>query len=195
MGVVGRNLALFLLVALCPGLALALSETYEGQLIPITSEPPIAIVVQVEDVGGFLSGKISTSYPLRYTSAIEAGRNVAGYCNMNAVLSSNITLRLFGDCGKTAFEGKYTIYYNQPKRIASGTFRLTRKIVDAGKGTGLTGTDSSASLLIACTKANGRCLAACPRDDPNAEYLCAHHCKTKLQACKSKASKIEIDPE
>jgi hypothetical protein len=190
-----RQLAHLFLAALCPGLAFALSETYEGQLIPITNDSPISIVVQVENVGGFLSGKISTSFPLKYTSTIDAGRNVAGYCNLAAALSSNITLRLSGDCGRTVFEGKYAIYYNQPKRIARGTFRLTRKIVDAGKGTGLTGTESSASLVVACSKANTRCLAGCPRGDTDVEYLCANRCRTKMQACKGKANKIESDLE
>ncbi len=194
MRVVVRQLALSFLVAMCPGLAFGVSETYEGQLIPMTGDTPIPIVVQFEDVGGFLSGSISTSSPYKYTARIDSGRNVAGYCNMAAELSSNLTLRLFGDCGKTAFEGKYAVHFKQPKRIVSGTFRLTHKIVDAGKDTGLTATDSAASAIVACSKASGRCLAACPRDDPNAEYLCANHCKSKLHACKSKVSKIETTP-
>jgi len=191
-----RQLAIFALTAACPALAAAIGATYEGQLIPMrTNDSPISIVVQVEEVAGFLSGTISTSSPLRYTSTINAGRNVAGYCNMATALSSNMTLRLYGECGRTAFDGKYAIYYNQPKRITRGTFRLTRKIVDTGRGSGSSEGETSASLIIACTKANARCLTGCPRGDTDVESLCVNHCRTKLQACKGKVSKLADVPE
>ena len=82
------QLALLLLAALCPALAFALSGTYEGKLIPINNDSPITIVVQLEEIGGFLIGKVKTSSPLSYNSTIDSGRNVAGYCNLASVLSS-----------------------------------------------------------------------------------------------------------
>ena len=193
--IVMRQLALLLLVALCPGLAIALSGTYEGQLIPInTNYSPISIVVQIEETGGFVTGRIRTAHPLNGNTSIDAGRIVAGYCNIASALSSSVSLRLYGDCSATSFEGKYAIYYNEPRRIARGTFRLSKKVAAVSKdGSGLTAADTAASNVVACTKANTRCLAACPRGDTNVEYLCANHCRTKMNACKGKANKLEAD--
>lgn len=194
--VVVRQLALFLCAALCPALAFALSETYEGQLIPRNNDPPISIVLQIEELGGFLTGRVKTSHPLKGNATIDSGRNVAGFCNLASALSGSVSLRLYGNCNSTSFEGNYTIYYTQSRNLARGTFRLTRKINESGKaGSGLSSADITASNTVACVKANTRCLMACPRGDNNVEYLCANHCRTKLQACKGKASKIEADPE
>lgn len=191
-----RQLALFLSAVLCPGLVLALSETYEGQLIPRTYDPPIPIVVQMEDLGGFLSGKVRTSLPLRADANIDSGRIVAGYCNLSSALSSSVTLHLYGDCSSTSFEGSYTLYSTVSKSIARGTFRLTRKVSQSGKaGSGLATDDIAASNVLACVKANTRCLAACPRGDTDVEYLCANHCRTKMNACKAKANKPDGDSD
>jgi len=191
-----RHLALLLLAALHPGFALAAGNTYEGQLVPRTSDAPISIVVQMEDLGGFLSGKIRTSSPLKFDSNIDSGRNVAGYCNLASALSASVTLRLYGNCSSTSFEGNYTLYYTQSKNVARGTFRLTKKVSAAGKaGSSLTAADDAASAVVACVKSNTRCLAACPRGDTNVEYLCANHCRTKMNACKAKANKPDSDPD
>ena len=90
MRVVVRQLALSFLVAMCPGLAFGVSETYEGQLIPMTGDTPIPIVVQFEDVGGFLSGSISTSSPYKYTARIDSGQSRP--CSIFSCLAST-TLR------------------------------------------------------------------------------------------------------
>ena len=194
--VVIRQLALLLFVALCPALALAASETYEGQLVARNNDAPIAIVLQMEEMGGFLTGTVKTSHPLKGNATIDSGRNVAGFCNLASALSASVTLRLYGSCNSTSFEGNYTIYDTQSRSVARGTFRLTRKIAESGKaGSGPSSADVTASNMVACVKANTRCLTACPRGDSNVEYLCANHCRTKLQACKGKASKIESDPE
>jgi len=188
-----RHVALFLLAALYPALALAVSDTYEGQLVPRTSDAPIFIVVQMEEVGGFLTGKVRTSSPLKFESKIDSGRNVAGYCNLASTLSASVTLRLYGSCSSTSFEGNYTLYYTQSKNVARGTFRLTKKVSASGKlGTGLSAGEAAASNVVACVKSNTRCLAACPRGDTNVEYLCANHCRTKMNACK-KANKPDSD--
>jgi hypothetical protein len=190
-----RKLAL-LLAALCPGLALALSGTYEGQLIPRTNDPPISITLHVEELGGFLTGKVSTSDPLKGNANISSGRNVGGFCNLASVVNRFATLRLSGSCDGTSYEGSYNIQYAQSKRVARGTFRLTKKSAESGKpGGALTGADIAANSVVACVKANTRCLAACPRGDTNVEYLCANHCRSKMQACKGKAAKIDSDLE
>jgi hypothetical protein len=191
-----RQLAL-LLAALCPVSAFALSETYEGQLIPGTGGAPIAIAVEMEQVGGFLTGKIRTSHPLKFDASIDSGRNIAGSCNLISALSTTVTLRLSGSCSSTSFEGTYTLQYRQSKNVTGGTFRLTKKVSDPGKdgGSGLTTANVATGSVVACVKANTRCLAACPRDDANVEYLCANHCRTKLNACKAKANKPVAVPD
>ena len=190
-----RRVALLALAALCPASAFALTEIYEGQLISRTSDAPITITVQLEELGGFLTGRVKTSYPLKGDSTIESGRNVAGYCNLASVLSTSVTLRLYGSCNSTSFEGNYTIYYTQSKNMARGTFRLQRKVAETAKGNALSPTDLSASAQVACVKSNARCLTGCPRGDTDVEYLCANHCRTKFLACKGKASKILSDSE
>jgi hypothetical protein len=191
-----HRLALLFLVALCSRLAFALSETYEGQLISRGNETPISIVLQIEETGGFLTGRVRTSHPLKGDASIDAGRNVAGFCNLSVPLSGSVMLRLYGNCSSLTFEGNYTIYYAGSRNVTRGTFRLTKKIVESSKaGSGLDGADIAASAVVACVKANTRCLAACPRGDTNVEYLCANHCRTKMQACKGKASKVESDPQ
>jgi hypothetical protein len=177
-------------------LAFALSETYEGKLIPRTSDTPISITLHIEELAGFVTGKVRTSHPLKADANIDSGRIVGGFCNLVSALSSSATLRLYGNCDSTSFEGNYTIYYTKSKNLARGNFRLTKKVAESGKpGSGLTSADIAASNVVACAKANTRCLAACPRGDTNVEYLCANHCRTKMQACKSKANKIESDLE
>ena len=198
--IVAHRLALILLAALSPALAFAASQTYEGQLFPGTSDAPIAIVVQMEELGGFLSGNIRTSLTLKYDAKIDSGRSVAGYCNLVSALSASVTLRLYGDCSSTTFEGNYTIYYTRSKNVgarpvvAQGTFRLTKRVSAPGKN-GLTAAEDTASNVTACLKANTRCLAACPRGDTNVEYLCANHCRTKMNACKAKAKKPDSDAD
>jgi hypothetical protein len=191
-----RHLALLLLASLYPALGLAASETYEGQLIPRSRDAPVGIVIEMEEVGGFLSGKIRTSAPLKFDANIDSGRNVAGYCNVASALSASVTLRLNGSCSSTSFEGNFTLFFTQSKNVARGTFRLTKKTSDSAKAaSGLAAADDAASNVLACIKSNTRCLAACPRGDTNVEYLCANHCRTKMNACKAKANKPTIDPD
>jgi hypothetical protein len=186
MRAVVRQLALFFLVAMCPGLALALSETYEGKLYPRASDTPISITVQMEELGGSITGKIRTSHPLN--GSIDSGRNVGGYCNLASRLSGSVTLRLYGNCDSTPFEGKYTIYYTQSKNLARGTFPPDEEVSTRARGAGLR------ARIIAASKSSLRqgqyaLPRGLPRGDTNVEYLCANHCRTKMQACKSKANR------
>jgi len=188
-----RRYALLLLALLWSTWALARSETYEGSLIPIRGDSPISIVLQMEDVGGFLTGNVKVGSPLNGNAPIHNGRNVAGSCNLNTVLSTNMTLRLYGNCGATTFEGIYTVYYTQSRQLARGTFRLTRKVVLSDKGKDIDGFAPPAMTISACIKTNTRCLAACPRGDTDIEYLCSNRCRTKLQTCKTQVKQATAD--
>lgn len=181
------QLALLFLAALWSALCLARSETYEGTLISSRGEAPISIVLQMEDVGGFLSGNVNVAAPLNTNGPIRIGRNIAGSCNLNTVLGNNMTLRLSGSCSTTAFEGYYTIYYTQSRSLGRGTFRLLRKVQDKGKD--IDGFAPPTLTISGCLKTNTHCLASCPRGDTDIEYLCSNRCRTKLLACKTQVAK------
>ena len=80
--------AALLFAALCAAPAFALSETYEGMLLPDRGGTPIPIVVEMRDAGTFLTGKVTTSSPLIASAPIEFGRNLAGQCNFSATLNT-----------------------------------------------------------------------------------------------------------
>jgi hypothetical protein len=190
-----RRYALLLLALLWSTSALARSETYEGNLTPRGGESSISIVLQMEDLGGFLTGNVKVGSPLNRDAPINNGRNVAGSCNLSTVLSNNLTLRLHGDCGATMFEGIYQIFSKEPKSVATGTFRLTRKVNLSNKGKDVDGFAPPAMTISGCIKTNTRCLAGCPRGDTDIEYLCANRCRTKLQTCKTQVAKQAVSEE
>jgi len=178
------------------GVYIALASAWVERYELDRAEPYLTESIAYADehqLGGFLTGRVKTAYPLKGNSTIDAGRNVAGYCNLASTLSSSISLRLYGNCNSTSFEGYYTIYYTGTKNLARGTFRLTRKT--DSKASGLSAADISASAQVACVKSNARCLTGCPRGDTDVEYLCANHCRTKFLACRGKASKILSDSD
>ncbi|MBL0289970.1 MAG: hypothetical protein IPQ15_04650 [Betaproteobacteria bacterium] len=188
-----RPFALLLFAMLCPGLAHALSETYEGVLLPDNLEGPIPIVVELRDVGSILTGNVKAAFPLNGSASIASGENKDGQCNMKVVLNSAVTLRLYGSCQPSMFAGKYTIYYTQRNTEARGSFRLARKAPGQVKKN-TPGAPVSTTTIVACQKANVHCLTACPRGDPDAEFLCANHCRSKLNACKRGVAKQPAAP-
>jgi hypothetical protein len=191
--VIIRRCAVLLLALLWSALSLARSDTYEGNLIPNGHESPISIVLQMEDSGSFLTGSVKVGAPINADAEIRNGRNVAGSCNLNSVLSNYVTLRLYGNCSTTVFEGYYTIFYTQSRSLARGTFRILRKVKVADKN--VDGIAPPTLTISACLKTNTRCLAACPRGDTDIEYLCSNRCRTKLQTCKTQVAKQAASEE
>lgn len=175
-----RPFALLVFAALYPALAFALSETYEGLLKPDSFDPPIPIVVELKDVDGTLKGSVTTSSPLKGDALIESGSYFYGHCRVDVVLANDVTLRLDGSCEKAVFKGTYMLRDLQKRRVTLGDFRLERKPPEAAKTDSLGKTASASS----CLKANTQCLAACPRGDPNVEFMCSNHCRTKLKSCR-----------
>ena len=180
---------LFLVAAACPAIASALAETYAGLLLPDSTEGPIPVVVELRDVGTILTGKVEAGFPLSGKAGISSGENRSGQCNLKVVLNSAVTLRLHGNCRPSLFEGRYTVYYTLRNTESRGSFRLTRKAPEEAKKIASPSATPTTSVT-ACQKANVHCLTACPRGDPDAEFLCANHCRSKLQDCKSKAGKV-----
>ena len=107
----------------------------------------------------------------------------------SAALNTTVLLRLFGACEPAEFAGIYSLRAAQSKVVSRGTFRLTRKAPDQAKGDGTRSTTASTKSIAACTSANTRCLATCPRGDSDVEFLCANRCRTRLQTCKGQVGK------
>jgi hypothetical protein len=188
-----RSLALLVVAALCPAVALALNEKYEGVLKPDDADPPIPIVVELQDSGSTLKGSVQTAAPLQAKAPIESGGNLFGHCTMYTVLSKELTLRLDGDCGKSGFTGTYMLWDMQKRKVTRGDFRLDRKAPEPVKADSLGRTASAGSTTAACLKANSQCLAGCPRGDAGAEFVCSNRCRTKLKSCKALVKKPVIE--
>lgn len=187
-----RRLVLLLLIGLASGPALAeLEETYEGMLLPDNFETPIPITVQVKEQSGRLTGTVTTGATPPITAPISSGENRYGQCNMKILLTPTFTLRLFGSCQSTMFEGRYTIYTTREDDKPRGSFRLMRKEIkkrEEDKETRRSTLTPPAGSVTDCIKTNTRCLLACPQGDYNAEFLCSNRCRHKYQACKAKFS-------
>ncbi len=65
VAILARRIALLIFAALYPVLAFGLDQTYEGMLLPDNRDPPIPIVVELREVGSLLTGRVTTSPPLR----------------------------------------------------------------------------------------------------------------------------------
>jgi hypothetical protein len=186
--------AFLVFAALCPELAFALNERYEGLLQPDGRDRPIPIVVEVQEFGGVLKGKVKTSPPYKGDAPIESGSNVYGKCIVNVALSKSVTLRLDGSCEQTAFTGTYMLWDTQTRSVSRGNFHLPRKVPESGK-LDTRHTTASASGPAGCLKANTQCLLACARVDANAQLMCSSRCRNKLRLCKEppKAPPLDVD--
>ncbi len=172
--------ALFVFAALCPIPALALTASYEGVLQPDGPDPPIPIVVELREAGGIMKGSVKTSSPLQGNALIRSGGNVYGRCTIEVVIAKDVTLRLDGTCEPATFNGTYMLRDVPKRKVTRGDFRLERNASDAARTDSARKTASASS----CLKANTQCLAACPRGDPNVEFMCSNRCRTKFKSCK-----------
>jgi len=185
------SLALLLCLVLFPVTAFAAIETYQGTLIPKTYDPPIPIVLELENSYGSLSGSAKTSSPMSGDGRITSGEKYAGMCRLTIDLGSGMRVRLEGRCLSTSFEGNYTLYSGKDRR--EGSFRLKRLQHDSGLS------ESERRRLAeatsnACLKDNTMCLVSCPRGDYNAEFLCVTSCRHKREACNAKAKQLLETP-
>jgi len=189
-----RLFALFAFAALCPGLAFALAETFEGLLEPDGRDsPPIPIVVELRDMSTLLTGNVKTLLPLKAEAPIESGTNNYGRCTINVMLSKTIFLRLYGSCERAGYTGVYTMWDRQRKIRTEGSFRLTRRVPEPVQAETNPSSKTSPSSAAACLKANAQCLHGCPQGDQSAEFMCANHCRTKLRACRAQGKKTPLE--
>ncbi|HEV2007331.1 MAG TPA: hypothetical protein VGQ88_01270 [Burkholderiales bacterium] len=196
----------------------ACSQTFKGILTPQTAEPPMPIVVELEDTGGRLSGTVSIASSFARQGRIIAGE-IAGYkCTIDSDIGGGVILRLAGTCTPAVFVGRYVMRFPDA-RPRQGSFRLF-KTKDASKApskitkqpkTGAQTADETQPKRLGgrrglsglstteCLKLNTACLGACPRGEYNAEFLCTNSCKRKLAACKAggknSAKNAPVEPD
>lgn len=188
-----RLLLACLLAILWPGSAFAmLSEVYDGVLLPDSFENPITITIEVREQGSTLIGRVKTGPPLNTSSPIYVGENNSGKCKIRTPITPTITLRLFGSCHQTLYEGTYTMLTVSQEARSHGIFRMQprqpkKKETEEEKNRSIKALPP-ADTLTDCIRSNTRCLLGCPRGDYNVEFLCSNRCRQKFQSCKSKSN-------
>jgi hypothetical protein len=195
MGVPLQPLAFVILVVLLgfPGIAtaaVATGEMYRGLLLPDSRTPPIPITVELDlSLPQHLSGHVSTSPPLTGEGRVLSGEKKGYQCNFKSDLGAARAFSFEGFCLTDALEGKYTL------RMAEGTLlkgetRLVR--VDAEERKSKTDPeerlDQFPRSVTHCISANTACLAACPRGDYNAAFVCSNRCRLRFTSCKAAAT-------
>jgi hypothetical protein len=180
-------LLLFIVAGLCPTVAAAIEEIYEGVLDPENRDPKIPIVVKLRDLGVSLEGNVSTSGAYKLSAPILVGGSSFGQCTIRVQLSDNVGLRMSGQCDSVSFSGTYVLADKKKGTRSFGTFNLARKRPDDPK------LETRATTSIAsCLKANTQCLLACPRTEESADFVCSNRCRTKLNACKERVKKAPL---
>jgi hypothetical protein len=179
------------MMALCLTIATvrpALADTYRGLLIPDTREPPISTSIELEQSRHAVSGRITTAAPLTGEGRLVAGQRRGYECSFKSDIGAGRVLAFTGFCLSRTVEGVYTLHY--PDGTArQGELRLSRvEPKTASLPTETTTSEQptdSARRTTACLSVRSACLAACPRGDYNAEFMCSNRCRQKFAACKA----------
>ena len=161
-----------------------------GLLIPETRDPPIPISVEVEQSGGKLSGRVTTSPPLTGEGRLVLVDKKGSECTFSSDIGVGRTLKLDGYCLSTTIEGTYSLRFPDGT-LRGGHFRLAR--ADSAKASPRKGPSDLTGVPVrttSCLTANAACLAACPRGDYNAEFLCSNRCRQRFTACKAGAQSM-----
>lgn len=186
------NLALWLFFVLFPITGFAVIETFKGTLVSDSFDPPIAMVLDLENEYGRLSGSAKlSSLPMSSEGQITSGEKFADTCRLTLDLGAGMRMRLEGKCISTSFEGRYLLYLGNVKRV--GSFKLDRLQQEMGPSESDRRKLSEAASN-ACLKESAICLVRCPRGDYNVEFLCVTSCRHKREACNTKAKQLLETP-
>jgi hypothetical protein len=176
-------------------MAHAATVTYTGLLITETRDPPIPIIIELEQSRLKVSGRVTTSTPLTGEGRIVDGRKKGYECTFKADLGVGRTLTVDGFCLSRTLEGKFTLQFLDGTH-RHGEFRLNR--ADVEKSAASSGSEevlgAPTRTTAACLAANAACLAACPRGDYNAEFVCSNRCRLRLVSCRGKAAAAVESP-
>jgi hypothetical protein len=174
---------------------LAGSETYTGLMIPKTQEAPIPVSVDLQESQGKLSGRVTISGPISGEGRFVARAKSTHQCDFTTDIGAGRALTFDGYCLARTLEGEFTLRFPDGT-VRYGDFRLTR--MERVKAVPKKKLEEVSAEPIwttsACLSANNMCLAACPRGDYNAEFLCANRCRQKLTTCKAKVAKTIQSP-
>lgn len=194
----------------------ACSDTFKGMLTPQTLDPPMPIVVELENSGGKISGTVSISSSLASKGPIISGEISDYKCIIHSDVGGGVILQLAGTCTPAALVGRYVMRFPNA-RPRQGTFRAfktqsekkTPSKTETRPKTDAQAEDKtqpkrpmghhergglSAPTTTECLKLNTACLGGCPRGEYNAEFLCTNSCKRKLTACKARAKNSTKSP-
>jgi hypothetical protein len=174
---------------LTPIQSLGVAETYTGLLIPDAQTAAIPVTVELEQSRSTLSGHVKTSPPLTGTGRIVSGERLRSICNFKSDIGAGRTLEFEGYCLSTTIEGAYKLVLPDGSS-RPGTYRLLRaaSAANVAKKAADPPPDPLIRSTASCLTANSACLAACPRDDYNAAFICSNRCRQKAAACKAKAA-------
>jgi hypothetical protein len=177
--------ALLVLVLFTPAQTFARGETYSGLLLPDALTPPIPVIVEFEQSQSRLSGQVKTSSPLTAIGRIVSGERQRSACSFKADIGAGRKLEFDGFCLSRTIEGTYRLVLPDGSS-RSGTYRLVRGETDENRPKKARELRSEpARSATSCLAANSACLAACPREDYNAEFMCTNRCRQKLATCKA----------
>lgn len=182
---IGPTISLCVYLIFFPNVGLAVTEVFQGLLIPASFDPPIPITVSLENSSGRLSGRVKTSLPLPGDGPITSGNQHGSTCLFTTHISNGVRMRLEGKCSSATLEGNYRIYFPDGRRVL-GTFRLNLLPPDkTRKDPSELDPKPSATTASACLRANFACLAECPRGS-DVEAICANTCTLRLAACRAR---------
>jgi hypothetical protein len=185
---------ILLLVIVTINESVGATETYSGLLIPDALSPPIPVVVDLEQARSSFSGQVTTSSPLAGKGRITTGERQRSVCNFKSDIGAGRTIAFNGYCLSKTIEGVYTVIFPDGSS-RRGTYRLLRAEPEKSELKNRTdSSDSSVRSTTICLSAHSSCLAACPREDYNAEFVCSNRCRQKLAACKVKAAGTLASP-
>jgi hypothetical protein len=175
--------------------ALAETQTYKGLMIPNTVDAPISISIVVERSAGKLKGRFTSSAPLTGDGVFMATIKNLHQCDFTTNIGAGRTLVFDGYCLTNTIEGPYVLRFPDGT-TRNGHFHLKREDPVKAKREQGPGELSTPPLSTssACITANSACLAACPRGDYNAEFMCSTRCRQRLASCKAKASGTSASP-
>lgn len=172
---------------------LALSETFQGFLVPQAGDARIPIIVEIDNSIGLLSGSLKTSAPMPGVGLIATSSINGDICTAVSDIGFGRSLRLEGTCMAPIFKGTYAVFYYLDGIRVRGTFSLNRVKTDRQTQKSGSSSDKESKNLAGrskteCLNLKLACLAGCPRSDNEETFLCVNRCKHKEVACKSKTS-------
>jgi hypothetical protein len=185
-GTGAAHLALLLLF-FAPSQLLANSETYRGVLVPELRDPPIPVVVELDLSKHKISGVVTTSAPMTARGPITWGEKQRSTCNFQSDIGAGYKLSFEGYCLSRTIEGTYTVQ-RPDGSMRRGTYLLFRQEPEIAAPKPIPAEPArTRRSTTSCLAVNSTCVAACPRGDYNAEFLCVNRCRQQLNACKSAA--------